>query len=170
MPELIFIKLDMYIMAPESLEGILHKLLPSVHVCIVASQQLDKHVPAATNTHNNRRNDGSVIFYTVRVVSEGSLWVCLYIYLVPTAMKNCWKCFLCDPFLFFPEVLEIIVLYVRLHFATDLKNRVSEISDFAAAKCDLLRNIKKGGFQVFYSRFWITPNFMERFLQKLMIT
>jgi hypothetical protein len=35
------------------------------------------HVPEATNTRNNR----GVVFYTVRVVTEGRVWVCLYVLL-----------------------------------------------------------------------------------------
>jgi hypothetical protein len=42
-------------------------------------QRLGKHVPAATNTRNNRRNVGRVILYAVRVLSKESLWVCLRI-------------------------------------------------------------------------------------------
>jgi hypothetical protein len=69
------------------LNGVLHKSLPSVcvSVCVsllsllrktwikcilpfIARQRLGKHVPAATNTHNNRRIYGRVC-----------LWVCLCI-------------------------------------------------------------------------------------------
>jgi hypothetical protein len=46
---------------------------------IVARQRLGEHVPAATNTRNNRRIVGRVIFYAVRVLSKKSLWVCLCI-------------------------------------------------------------------------------------------
>jgi hypothetical protein len=42
----------------------------------IARQQLGKHVPAATNTRNNRRIVGRVIFYSVRVLPKKSLWVC----------------------------------------------------------------------------------------------
>jgi hypothetical protein len=67
------------------LNGVLHKSLPSVcvSVCvfplIVARQRLCKHVPATTNTRNNRRIIGRVVFYAIRVVSKESLWVCLSI-------------------------------------------------------------------------------------------
>jgi hypothetical protein len=42
-----------------------------------ARQRLGKHVTAATNTCNNRRNVGLVIFCAVRILSKESLWVCL---------------------------------------------------------------------------------------------
>jgi hypothetical protein len=54
-----------------------------VSMCIpstVVRQLLDEHVPAATNTRNNRRILGHVIFYAVRVLSEESLWVSLSSY------------------------------------------------------------------------------------------
>jgi hypothetical protein len=44
-----------------------------------ARQRLGKHVPAATNTRWNRRIIERVIFYTARVLSKDSLWVCLCI-------------------------------------------------------------------------------------------
>jgi hypothetical protein len=79
MPEPIFMKLGMYIMAPEP---ILTASLPSVCVSLCVSllsrQQHSKHVPAATNTLNNNRI-GRVVFYAVRVASKESLWVCLCI-------------------------------------------------------------------------------------------
>jgi hypothetical protein len=50
-----------------------------VYPSIVARQRLGRHVPAATNTHNNRIIARTVVFYTVRVVSKESLWVCLCI-------------------------------------------------------------------------------------------
>jgi hypothetical protein len=59
--------------------GVLQKSIQSVCVCMfipptVARQQLSKHVPAATNIRNR-----GVVFYTVRVETEGRIWVCLYI-------------------------------------------------------------------------------------------
>jgi hypothetical protein len=76
--------------------GVLHRPLPSVcvSVCVCfilllrngsvkcflpfcARQLLDKHVPAATNTLNNRSIVGQVSFYAVHVLSKESLWVCL---------------------------------------------------------------------------------------------
>jgi hypothetical protein len=45
----------------------------------VSLQRLGKHVPAATNTCNNRRIVGPVIFYVVRVLSKDSLSACLFI-------------------------------------------------------------------------------------------
>jgi hypothetical protein len=55
-------------------------------------QRPGKHVPAATNTRNNRRIVGRVIFYAVRVLSNGSLWVCLCI-LLSLYCKNSVKTF-----------------------------------------------------------------------------
>jgi hypothetical protein len=51
----------------------------------VARQRLGKNVTAKANTRNNRRNVGRVVFYTVRLESKGSLWVCLSSILVYTA-------------------------------------------------------------------------------------
>jgi hypothetical protein len=78
--------------------GVPHKSLPSVSVSIcvshpsllgkgsvrcippfVARQRLGKHVPAATNTRNNRRIFGRVICCGVCFLSKESPWVCLYI-------------------------------------------------------------------------------------------
>jgi hypothetical protein len=39
---------------------------------IVAGQRLGKYVPAAANTHNNRRIVGDVVFYAACVVSKES--------------------------------------------------------------------------------------------------
>jgi hypothetical protein len=80
------------------LSGVLHKSLPSVCVSVCVSllllqgsgsvkcippydarKRLGKHVPAATNTRNNRRIVGCVISYAVRVLSKESLWVSLCI-------------------------------------------------------------------------------------------
>jgi hypothetical protein len=87
MPEPVFMKLGMYeyIMAPESISTA-YFINPS-HQCvflhvyppIVARQWLDKHVPAAMNTHNKSRIVERVVFYTVRVVSKESLLVGLCI-------------------------------------------------------------------------------------------
>jgi hypothetical protein len=52
---------------------------------IVVRQQLDKHVPAATNTLNNRKIVGCVIFYAVRVLSKERMWASLYI---PLSLKG----------------------------------------------------------------------------------
>jgi hypothetical protein len=40
-------------------------------------QRFGKHVPAATNTRNNRRIVGRIIFYAAHVLSKKNLWVCL---------------------------------------------------------------------------------------------
>jgi hypothetical protein len=74
MPDPIFMKLGMYIMAPE-LVSTAYFINPSHEsVCLyppnVARQWLGKHVPAATR--NNRKNIGGVVFYAVRVVSKES--------------------------------------------------------------------------------------------------
>jgi hypothetical protein len=77
--EPVFMKLDMYIVAPD-----IHKSLPSlcVSVCIspsvVARQQLGRQVPVAKNTRNSR-GIVDVVFYGVRVVSKENLWVSLCI-------------------------------------------------------------------------------------------
>jgi hypothetical protein len=62
-----------------------HKTLESVCVCVcetltVARQRFGKHVPKATNTNvcNNRWIVGRVVFCAVRVVSNESLWVCVF--------------------------------------------------------------------------------------------
>jgi hypothetical protein len=41
----------------------------------VARQQLGRHVPAATNTRDNRRIVRGIVFYTVRVVSSVSVCI-----------------------------------------------------------------------------------------------
>jgi hypothetical protein len=50
-----------------------------MHPPIVARQRLGEHVLEATNTRNNRRIVGLVVFYAARVVWKESLWVCLCI-------------------------------------------------------------------------------------------
>jgi hypothetical protein len=81
----LFIKLGIYIMAPEPISTAYY-INPShqsvsVYVSrpILARQRLGKHVPAATNTRNNRRIVAWVVFYAVRVVSHKSQWVFLCI-------------------------------------------------------------------------------------------
>jgi hypothetical protein len=39
---------------------------------VVARQLLGKHVPAVTNTRDNRRNVGCVVFYAARDISKES--------------------------------------------------------------------------------------------------
>jgi hypothetical protein len=41
-----------------------------VYPLIVAGQMISKHVTTATNTRNNRRTVGRIIFYTVSVLSK----------------------------------------------------------------------------------------------------
>jgi hypothetical protein len=72
-------------------------------VPVVARQWLSKHIPAATNTHNNRSIVGGVIYYTLHAITRES--VCLYPPIVarqrlgkhvPAATKNCVRCcFMC---------------------------------------------------------------------------
>jgi hypothetical protein len=78
MPEPIFLKLGMYIIAPESISTA-YFINPShqtvclyVYPPIVARQRLGKNVTAATNKRNNRRIVGRVVFCMVRVVSKES--------------------------------------------------------------------------------------------------
>jgi hypothetical protein len=100
------------------LNGILYKSLPSVwvSVCVCplllkgnglvkcippfsARQLISKHVPAAMNTHNNRRIVGHVAFYAVCVFIRGeSVGLTIYPPIIarwqlskdiPIAMKNC---------------------------------------------------------------------------------
>jgi hypothetical protein len=67
------------------LNGVFRKSLSSVDVYIyiyisphiITKQRLDRHVPAPTNTSNDRRSFGHVVFSAVRIVSKESLWVCL---------------------------------------------------------------------------------------------
>jgi hypothetical protein len=73
--EPIFMKLGMYIMAPEPISTAY--FINSFRLCvckciplIVARQRLSRHFLAATNTGNNRRIVGGVVFYVVRVVSK----------------------------------------------------------------------------------------------------
>jgi hypothetical protein len=66
-PEPIFPKFGMYIMTLEPISTAYF-----INPPIVARQRLGKHVPAATNTQNNRRTVGCVVFYKVRVISKES--------------------------------------------------------------------------------------------------
>jgi hypothetical protein len=82
MPEPMFMKLGIYIMANEP---IWTSWIPHINLCVClcipfsgARQRLSNHVPAATNTHN-RRIVGHVVFCAVRVSSKESLWVSMCI-------------------------------------------------------------------------------------------
>jgi hypothetical protein len=72
----------MHIMALEPISAAsIHKSLPSVCICIppiVTRQRLGRYVAAETNTRNNVRIVGGVVFNTVHVSKE-ILWVCLCI-------------------------------------------------------------------------------------------
>jgi hypothetical protein len=46
---------------------------------VAARQRLGKDVPSSTNTHDNKRIIGRVIFYAVRVLSTARQWVSLFI-------------------------------------------------------------------------------------------
>jgi hypothetical protein len=77
MPEPIFMKLGMYIIAPEPhLNGVIHKslLLVCVPICvspIVATQRLAKNVTVATNTHATLEEFlDSVVLYAISIVSR----------------------------------------------------------------------------------------------------
>jgi hypothetical protein len=98
MPEPIFMKLGMCIMAIEPISGayfinpshqsVCLYVYPSCRCKATARLSVSLHsvlgngwvnVPTATNTRNNSRIVGRVIFYAVRVIPKGSLWVCLCI-------------------------------------------------------------------------------------------
>jgi hypothetical protein len=76
MAEHIFLKFDMYITALEPFPTAYFINPTHQSVCLyvdpllVARQQLDKNVTAATDIRNNRRIVGRVVFYVVRVVSK----------------------------------------------------------------------------------------------------
>jgi hypothetical protein len=56
--------------------------MPPISLCLymyVPRQQLGKNVTAATNTRNNRRIVGRVVFCAVCVITQESLWVSLCI-------------------------------------------------------------------------------------------
>jgi hypothetical protein len=91
MPQPIFMKLGMYIMAPEPIStAYLLSVFVSVYVSspIVARQRFGKHIPEAKNALNNRRIIGYVAFYAVRALSKESLQVCLRITL--SLLGNGW--------------------------------------------------------------------------------
>jgi hypothetical protein len=83
MPQPIFKKLGVYIMAPEPISTAyfinpsLQSLCQYMYPHIVARQQLGKNITATTNTLNNRRIVGSIIFFAVCVVSKESRRECL---------------------------------------------------------------------------------------------
>jgi hypothetical protein len=82
MPEPVFTKLGMYIMALKPISTAYFINPPDKSVClyvyplIVARQRLDKPVRAATNAPKNRRIFGRIVFCEDHVVSKESLWVC----------------------------------------------------------------------------------------------
>jgi hypothetical protein len=93
MPESIFIKLGMYIMAPEPISTVylINLSHQSVSICLLLSlqdngsvkcippfgarQRLGKDVPRATNTRNSGRIFGGVMLYAVRVLYKESLCI-----------------------------------------------------------------------------------------------
>jgi hypothetical protein len=72
MPEPIFMKLGMCIMAPEPISTayFINPSQQSVYMCIVTGQRLCKQVPEAKNVHDSRRIVEGVVIYTVHVVSK----------------------------------------------------------------------------------------------------
>jgi hypothetical protein len=106
MPEPIFMKLGMYIMALEPLSMTYFINFSHQSVCLyvyVARQRFGKNVTTEKIQDNNRRIVGRVVFYAVRVVSKESLIVYHLILArqrlgkhVPAATRNCWsRRFLC---------------------------------------------------------------------------
>lgn len=87
MPEPIFMKFGMYIMAPESISAA-YFINSSLHSCvcmcipsIVARQRLGKHVLAAMNT----RNSGIVGRVYLSLLGK------ILVKTSPAATKNCWR-------------------------------------------------------------------------------
>jgi hypothetical protein len=83
MPEPVFMKIYMHIMAPEPITKA-YFINPShqslclyVYPTFVARQRLGKQFPTATNTFSDRRNVGRVIFYADRVLWKESRWLVL---------------------------------------------------------------------------------------------
>jgi hypothetical protein len=79
MPETIFMKLGIYIMAPESISTAYfinpshQSLCYHVHHPIVARQRLGKNITAATDIPlNNRRIVVRVVFYAARAITKES--------------------------------------------------------------------------------------------------
>jgi hypothetical protein len=89
----IYMKFGMYIMAPVAMSAVCFINPSHQSVCIsllsllgigsvkciphlVRRQRLGKHVPVATNTRNNRIVV-LVILCALRVLSQGSLWICI---------------------------------------------------------------------------------------------
>jgi hypothetical protein len=114
MPEQIFIKLAVYLMAHEPISMAYFMNHSHQSVClyvyplVVARQRFGKNFSTATNIRNNRKIVGSVIFYAIRALPKESLWVCLCIPLsllgnnsvnmFLASTKRCWRRrFLCGP-------------------------------------------------------------------------
>jgi hypothetical protein len=112
-PKRIFMKLGMYIMAPEpiSVAYLINPSHQSVCLCVYCSISLLSNgsvntFPAATKTRNNRKLIGRVVLCAVRVESKENLWVYLCIPVdrerlgkyFRAATKNFWGLrFLCFP-------------------------------------------------------------------------
>jgi hypothetical protein len=82
----VFMKLGMHTLAPQPI-SMTYFINPShqsvclyVYPPIIARQRHSKHVPAATNTRNDRRIVGLVILYNARALSKESLWVSVCIH------------------------------------------------------------------------------------------
>jgi hypothetical protein len=83
MPEPIYIKLGMYIMATEPISTacFINASKQSIRLPPVDARQcLDKHVHEATYTRSDIWTAGCVIFYEICVLSKESLWVCVSSY------------------------------------------------------------------------------------------
>jgi hypothetical protein len=81
-PEGVITKLETYIVAyllkARTVKPEIKPLLANgSETTFVSRQGLDKHVPAANNTRNNKRIVGRIIFYAVCELSQESLWACL---------------------------------------------------------------------------------------------
>jgi hypothetical protein len=97
MPEPVFMKLGMSVMAPEliSTAYFINPFHQPVSVCVsqrtAARQRLDIHVPVAKNASNSRITAEGIIF--IRSVARQRFGGH-----VPASKKNCWKRrFICDP-------------------------------------------------------------------------
>jgi hypothetical protein len=96
MPEYIFMKPGMYIMAPVSISAAHCIYIPH----IIANQQLGKQFPATKKSSKSRGIVGRVVFYDLRVVSKKSVDLSLYPPVatrqrlrkhVPAARNNSWR-------------------------------------------------------------------------------
>jgi hypothetical protein len=99
----VFMKLGMYIIAPEP-TWTAHFINPSrhsvwlyVHLAIVSRQQLGKNVTVAKNTRKNLWNSERAVFYIVLVTSRDSLSLYLYLLNFSTCTTEAVVCGLHEP-------------------------------------------------------------------------